>query len=106
MVSVEIFGNPQINFFHRSQYYKLKLYVAKSLILSCRIISKVIEMVKKIKCRNCGDIFKKPIFGLKPLEYKAGLKMKGGIVDLGAIIVCPKCGFEGPLKEFEPVEGE
>ncbi|MFG1390964.1 hypothetical protein [Acidiplasma aeolicum] len=63
-------------------------------------------MANKIKCKKCGEIFKKPIFGLKPLEYKAGLKIEGGIVALGAIIVCPKCGFEGPLKEFEPVDRE
>ncbi|WMT52673.1 hypothetical protein [Ferroplasma acidiphilum] len=59
--------------------------------------------MENIKCRKCGGIFKKPRFGLKPLEYKAGMKMPGGIIYLGAIIVCPECGFEGPLKEYDPV---
>ena len=63
-----------------------------------------IKMAKKIKCKKCGEIFKKPIFGLKPLEYKVGIKAQGGFVALGAIIVCPKCGFEGPLSDYEPVE--
>ncbi len=45
--------------------------------------------------------FQKPRWGLKPLEYKAGMKMPGGLVGLGAIIVCPKCGFEGPVKEYD-----
>lgn len=67
---------------------------------------RVIEMAKKIKCTRCGEIFKKPTWGLKPIEYKAGIKMPGGLVALGAIITCPKCGFEGSLKEFELVDGE
>ena len=64
------------------------------------------EMAKKIKCKKCGEIFKKPTFGLKPLEYKAGIRVEGGLVALGAIIVCPKCGFEGPLRDYESVENE
>ena len=63
-------------------------------------------MAKKIKCTKCGEIFEKPVWGLKPIEYKAGIRMPGGLVSLGAIITCPKCGFEGPLKEFEPADGE
>ena len=56
-----------------------------------------------IKCRKCGERFKKPRWGFKPLEYKAGMKMPGGLVALCAIIVCPKCGFEGQLKEYDTV---
>ena len=55
----------------------------------------------EIRCRKCGETFKKPRCGLKPVEYKAGLKMPGGLVGLGAIIVCPKCGFEGSMKEYD-----
>jgi len=56
-----------------------------------------------IKCRKCGEIFKKPIWGFKPVEYRTGIKMPGGLVKLGAIIACPKCGFEGSLKEYDSV---
>ena len=63
-------------------------------------------MVKKIKCTKCGEIFKKLTWGLKPIECKARIRMSGGLLAPGAIITCPKCDFEGPLKEFEPVDGE
>ncbi len=59
--------------------------------------------MKNIKCSKCGEVFKKPTLGFKPLEYKAGLKMSGGLVSFGAIIPCPKCGFEAPLKGYEAV---
>lgn len=57
-------------------------------------------MGKEIKCNKCCEVFPKPVFGLKPVEYKIGIKMPGGLVAMGAIIVCPKCGFEGKLKEY------
>ncbi|MCL4420856.1 MAG: hypothetical protein M1477_04110 [Candidatus Thermoplasmatota archaeon] len=46
---------------------------------------------------------KDPRWGPKPLDYKAGIKMPGGLVRLGAIIVCPKCGFEGSVKDYDQI---
>lgn len=60
-------------------------------------------MAKKINCTRRGEFFKKPAWGLKPIEYKAGIKMPAGLVALGDIIVCPKCGFEGPLKNYDQI---
>lgn len=58
---------------------------------------------KDVKCRKCGETFKRPGWGLKPLEYKAGVKTPGGLVSLGAILACPKCGFEGSIKDNDKI---
>ncbi|MEM3486458.1 MAG: hypothetical protein QXV17_10890 [Candidatus Micrarchaeaceae archaeon] len=61
-------------------------------------------MTKMVKCPKCGNVFERPRFGYKPVEYKLGMKMPGGIVSLGAVFACPKCGFEGSAKEFTNTE--
>ncbi|MCL4447778.1 MAG: hypothetical protein M1556_01145 [Candidatus Thermoplasmatota archaeon] len=60
-------------------------------------------MKEHIRCRKCGETFKKPVWGRYPMEGSGGAKAPY-LVRHGAVIACPKCGFEGPLEEYDALE--
>ncbi len=49
---------------------------------------------KMLKCPNCGYTFKAPLMDRKIIGY--GWDLPG----LG-VIVCPKCNYTAPRKEFQ-----
>jgi uncharacterized protein (UPF0212 family) len=56
-------------------------------------------MAKMVKCPECGEVFKKPLWGQK----------RSGIgITLAAIgdLVCPKCNYKGHTSAFVEAEKE
>jgi DNA-directed RNA polymerase subunit RPC12/RpoP len=54
-------------------------------------------MAKFVKCPDCGEEFKKPLFGQK--RFGIGISITG----LGDY-TCPKCGYKGQISTFVVVE--
>ncbi len=55
-------------------------------------------MAKIIRCKKCGEEFKKPIFGEKKMGFGIGFTA------MGDSIVCPNCKNKDVPKNYEVVE--
>lgn len=60
-------------------------------------------MKKHIRCRKCGETFKKPTWGFYPMQGSGGAKAPY-LINHRATIRCTNCGFEGPLKEYDIID--
>ena len=56
-------------------------------------------MAKMIKCPECGEEFKKPLFGQK----RSGMGFTLAVV---GDLTCPKCGYKGHTSTFVNAEND
>ena len=56
-------------------------------------------MAKMVKCPECGEEFKKPLFGQKDPAWGLHLLAIGDLV-------CPKCNYKGHTSAFVEAEKE